>query len=290
MYGGNKSLWIKFAASLKFRALMRESGVVNVSSQLQQLVNSGNLFSSTSEEAKFPYLADNPNANPLYESVVFGTRAEYRINQTLVQYMDGTNSINDDRLPVYAQPSIDAGIYIGKPSGFRDLPSPEWNYTSVSELGLKYLEPTAPAYFVSYTELQFLLAEAAKKGFIGGGDSAAETFYLRGIQSSFDENGIGASGAGYSTQTAVAYTPNTGLDKIALQKWIALYGQGMETWFEWRRTGVPVLTPAIQNDLGSIPVRFTYPNIEESLNGENYKAAVSSQGPDALTTPVWWDN
>ena len=290
MFGGNKSNWIKFAASLKFRALMRESGVVNVSSQLQQLVNSGNLFSSRSEEAKFPYLSDAPNANPLYETVVFGGRAEYRINQTLVEYMDGTNSLNDDRLPVYAQPSIDAGINIGKPSGFRDLPSPEYNYTSVSEIGLKYLAPDAPAYFVSYTELQFLLAEAAKKGFISGGDAAAETFYLRGIESSFTENGVSASYAGYIAQAGVAYTPNTALEKIGLQKWIALYGQGMETWIEWRRTGIPALTPAIENDLGSIPVRFTYPNIEESLNGDNYKAAVSSQGPDLLTTPVWWDN
>jgi len=290
MYGGNKSSWIKFAASLKFRALMRQSGVVNVSSQLQQLVNSGNLFSSRSEEAKFIYLSDDPNANPIYETVVFGGRAEYRLNQTLVQYMDGTNSLNDDRLPVYAQPSIDAGIYIGKPSGFRDLPSPEWNYTSVSEIGTKYLAPEAPAYFVSYTELQFLLAEAAKKGFISGGDAAAETYYLKGIESAFIENGVGASYGTYIAQAGVAYTPNTAIEKIGLQKWIALYCQGMETWIEWRRTGIPALTPAIENDLGSIPVRFTYPNIEESLNGDNYKAAVSSQGADALTTPVWWDN
>ena len=289
LYGGDANKWIKFATSLKFRALMRISGSTNVASQLQAIVNSGNLFSSTDDEAKFAYLGSDPNANPIYETVVFGTRGEYKINQTLVEYMDGTNGMDDPRLPVYAQENED-GIIRGKPSGFRDLPSPDFNYTNVSALGERYLSPTLPGYFLSYTELQFLLAEAASKDFISGGDSAAEAFYLEGISSSMAENGVADSFDAYVSQSAVAYDAAGALNKIALQKWIALYSQGMETWIEWRRTDFPVLTPAAENDLGSIPIRFTYPRDEQSLNRVNYEAAVSGQGEDRLTTPVSWDN
>lgn len=289
LYGGDLAKWRKFAASLKFRALMRISGVSNVSSQIQAVVNSGNLFASKAEEAKFQYLDANPNANPLYETVVFGVRSEYKINQTLVEYLDGTNGINDDRLEVYAQENAD-GVYRGKPSGYRDLPSDDYNYTNVSAIGEKYLEATAPGYFLGYTELQFLLAEAAKKGFISGGDAAAQTYYEAGVSSSFEENGIAGSYPAYIGQSSVAYSPASALERIALQKWIALYGQGMETWIEWRRTGVPALQPAVESTLGSVPVRFTYPRIEQSLNGVNYNAAVSSQGADLLSTSVWWDN
>ncbi|MDB2606496.1 SusD/RagB family nutrient-binding outer membrane lipoprotein [Zobellia sp.] len=289
LYGGNATNWIKFATSLKFRALMRISGISDVSSQIQQTVNSGNLFSSVDEEAKFSYLESDPNANPIFETIVFGTRGEYKINQTLVEYMDGTNGIEDGRLPIYADKN-DAGIVRGKPSGFRDLPSPDFNYTNVSALGERFLSPTLPGYFVSYTEIQFLLAEAAKKGFISGGDSAAETYYLEGIRSSFAENGVSDSYEAYIAQSNVSYDTADALEQIAIQKWIALFSQGMETWIEWRRTDFPVLTPAAENDLGSIPVRFTYPRDEQSLNKVNYDAAVTAQGADALTTPVAWDN
>jgi hypothetical protein len=40
----------------------------------------------------------------------------------------------------------------------------------------------------------------------------------------------------------VVYNPTTGLQQIALQKWISLFNQGSEAYAEWRRTGVPTLT------------------------------------------------
>ncbi|MEO8583094.1 MAG: SusD/RagB family nutrient-binding outer membrane lipoprotein [Flavitalea sp.] len=38
-----------------------------------------------------------------------------------------------------------------------------------------------------------------------------------------------------------------------------------------------------------MPRRLRYPISEQSLNTENYNAAVSVQGPDLLLTRVWWD-
>ena len=95
LYGGDASLWKKFASSLKFRVLMRESGRVDVSGALQALVNAGNLFQSNADEAKLVYLSADPSANPLYESIVFGTRSEWKVNSEIV---DRLTADGDPRL------------------------------------------------------------------------------------------------------------------------------------------------------------------------------------------------
>ena len=83
---------------------------------------------------------------------------------------------------------------------------------------------------------------------------------------------------------------NTGRHSQLAGYWISLFFQGMEAWFDWKRTGYPTLTPAVdnQND-DKIPVRFIYPIIEQSLNAENRADAVSRQGADDLNSRVWWD-
>lgn len=284
IYGGDVSKWRKFAASLKFRALMRMSAKDLRAGEMLALVNSGMLFSSSDDEAKLVYLSAAPNANPIYENVVFGTRGEWKVNSEIVDRMSGSN---DNRLPVVAQVN-DNDEYRGKPSGIADVPSNEYSYANVSPLGEFYLAPELPAVFLSYTELQFLLAEAAKKGYINGGDTAASSYYQAGIASSFADND-GASMGGYYSG-AVVYTSGNALEQIATQKWLGLYGQGMEAWTEWRRTGYPMLTPAEDGAINEIPSRYRYPVIEQSLNAANYSDAANAMGGDNLTSPVWWMN
>ncbi|WP_432708309.1 SusD/RagB family nutrient-binding outer membrane lipoprotein [Pedobacter sp.] len=78
--------------------------------------------------------------------------------------------------------------------------------------------------------------------------------------------------------------------QLVNKKWIALFGQGLEAFAEWRRLDYPELHPAVAGALnGNMPVRFIYPGTEQSLNPENYKAAVANQGPDLLTTQLWFD-
>jgi hypothetical protein len=289
MYGGDVSKWRKFAASLKFRALMRMSGKDARGSEMQALVNSGFLFSSSADDANLVYLSAAPNANPIYESVVFGTRNEWKVNSAIVDRMDGTigGFSADNRLPVIAQPNAD-GVYRGKPSGYNNVPSNDYNYANVSPLGEMYLAPELPAVFLSYTELQFLMAEAAFKGYISGGNSAAASYYQSGIASSFADNGV--SMGGYYTGNVI-FTPGFALEQIATQKWLGLYSQGFEAWTEWKRTRYPNLTPAYEGAINQIPSRLTYPVIEQSLNAANYNAAVSNlPGGDQLTSPVWWMN
>lgn len=282
LYGGDASLWKKFASSLKFRVLMRESGRVDVSGALQALVNAGNLFQSNADEAKLVYLSADPSANPLYESIVFGTRSEWKVNSEIV---DRLTADGDPRLSFYAAKN-DADIYRGKPSGFLNLPSNTYNYTNVSALGSFYLRPELPGYFISNAQLKFLMAEAAQKGWI---NLNAGTLFKEAIAASLDFNGVPAADA-----TAFLATQNLGstnaiaLQQIATQEWIALYSQGVESWNEWRRTGYPVLAPAAEAALNQIPSRYNYPTTEYSINKANVEAAVATQGTDDLTTPIWW--
>tara|TARA_B110000090_G_scaffold149871_1_gene164425 strand:+ start:3013 stop:4428 length:1416 start_codon:yes stop_codon:yes gene_type:complete len=280
MFGGNASKWQKFTNSLKFRSLMRVSAKVSVGGDLQALVNAGNMFSSNDDEAKLIYLSASPNANPLFESVVFGTRGEWKVNSVIVDMMAGSA---DPRLAVIAQLN-DGDIYRGKPSGLVDVPNNDYNYTNVSAIGTFYLAAEAPGYYMSNAELQFLMAEAAQKGYISG---SAATYYNAGMTASFAANN-GVNGADY--MAANTLSAPTALQQIATENWKALFAQGVESWTEQRRTGYPVLAPALQADLSQIPSRYNYPNIESSINAANYSAAVAAQGADNLTTPLWWMN
>lgn len=285
LYQGDASKWLKFAASLKFRCLMRISKPQDVKSALQALVSSGNLFSSISDEAKLVFLPASPEANPIYETIIAGGRGEFKIAKTL---MDQLVNTSDPRLPVYAQKAVASNSYVGKPSGHEESPLPGFGYDEVSSIGTKYLEATAPGYFMSYTELLFLLAEAAQKGYITGGNDAAKSFYEAGIRNSLTENGVADGYAQYVASSGIVFNATDALKQIGTQKWLGLFCQGFEAWTEWRRTGWPALAAAADGYIDQIPSRLKYESNEVSVNGINYQAAVAQQGVDDLTTKIWW--
>ncbi len=287
LYAGDASKWVKFAASLKFRSLMRISAKKDVSSELQALVDGGNLFASVDDEAKLVYLSASPDANPMYETIIGDGRKEFKLAKTLVDYLSENS---DPRLEVYAQPAVNTETYVGKPSGFEESPLPGYGYDDVSAIGTKYLEPTAPGYFISYSELMFFEAEAAHKDYISGGDATAEIYYDKAVRNSFAENGLADVADQYVGLNVFAYDAALALERIGTQKWIALYCQGFEAWTEWRRTGFPVLTPAADGFINQLPSRLRYDSDESSVNGTSYDAAIRQQGPDELTTKIWWMN
>lgn len=111
------------------------------------------------------------------------------------------------------------------------------------------------------------------------------------IKTSFEQYGISSSQ--YATNIAqqnVQYNPSDFKKSIGEQKWIALFGQGLEAFTEWRRLDYPQLSPAVAGTLeGKMPLRFFYPGNEQSLNGKSYQTAIAKQGADELTTRLWFD-
>jgi hypothetical protein len=79
------------------------------------------------------------------------------------------------------------------------------------------------------------------------------------------------------------------MQKIHLHKYYALFLVDMQQWFEYRRTGKPVLPigAGVRNN-GVMPARMTYPVYVQSTNPTNYKNAIAMQGADVISTQVWW--
>ena len=317
LFNGDLDRWQKLANSLRLRVLLRQSAQVDPSAAMSAILNNPNapIFTGNEDQAVFDYLASAPNQQPLF-TTRSGSFDEYRLSQLMENTL---KSLNDNRLYAYAQPTTNSGAglvgapddYVGVPNGLADESALIFNGGSnfVSRVGLLYsclvcddnASPTArQGMIMTYAELQFILAEAAEKGFISGD---AETYYFNGIEASYDyfmqrtalispEISMAVMPADdYFTQEAVAYTGIQAekLEKIGTQKWLALFFNGTEAWAEWRRTGIPELRPGPDALISQVPTRFMYPIEAQSLNGDNYRAAVASQGPDNITTQVWWD-
>jgi len=320
LFGGGASSiikWRKLANSLRLRLLMRISKKKNVNADMQAIVGdpaNNPIFTGNADNAEMKYFTAAPNQFPLYGARV-GSFDEIRVSKTLA---DRLTALNDTRLNVFgraSQSSVTAGTpkIEGIPNGLGDVAALNYNGgpQGVSRVGYTFAclvcndpgqavaDPSAPrAILMNYAELQFILAEGREKGMITTG--SADTYYTNGITANFDywkalvpsQYGLNVNmPAGYLTQAAVAYdgTQADKLAKIALQKWIALYFNGLEAWFDWRRTGMPAIVPGASNLNGDkVPVRYIYPLSEQSLNAANRQKAVTAQGgTDDLNTKMW---
>ncbi|HEX6060234.1 MAG TPA: SusD/RagB family nutrient-binding outer membrane lipoprotein [Gemmatimonadaceae bacterium] len=290
IYAGDLDNWQKFANSLRLRYAMRMSNVDEPTARAEiqaALAEAAGVFESNADNAMLQWPGDGTNDNPFYTN--FRTRDDHRVSATMV---DTLASLSDPRLAVYARPTQDPpNGYVGVPNA---LENPTLlGLTKTSKIGTAFSEQDSPSVLMHYAEVELILAEAAARGFAGVTGTAAE-HYEAGIRASMEMYGIDeADIVAYLGQPEVQLGTGVGgddLTKIALQKWIALYGQGIEAWAEWRRTGVPALEVGPAAIIDEVARRLTYPGTEQSFNGANLDAAVGSlDGGDDLTSRVWWD-
>jgi hypothetical protein len=222
---------------------------------------------------------------------------------------------------VYADQAANSHDWVGLPNGMLSADALGYlgnGLAETSRIGTYFSAPTAPGMLMSYAELLFIKAEAAARGFIPDPDSVAQEAYHAGIRASWDQYNADGTftemleswrstfvGWGmpedadiyeYAWEDFVAwggtydYDPAKALELIGTQKWVAMFDQGIQAAFEWRRTNWPKLTPAISGvNNGKIPVRSQYPSDEVGKNPTNVAAAITHQGADDLNTRVWWD-
>ena len=283
IYQGDVERWRLFANSLRLKAGMRLSEVDpgTAASVVQSAVSDG-VFEFRSDEAALEYPGQFPNQAPW--SLYFEERLnDYRASSTMV---DSLLSLNDPRVSVYFDPAPQDGAFRGKPNGTVDTHGIP--YATLSDIGSFYRETQdLPSWIMTVEEVLFFKAEAAARGWIGGDPG---TYYADAIRHSMERHGIAdADIDAYLAQPEVQFDPMRWKEQIALQKWFALFQNGMESWAEYRRLDLPDLEPGPAAVMPMVPLRAPYPAHEEDLNNQNLQAARSRQGGDDADVAVWWD-
>lgn len=327
VYAGDVHKWVVYANSLMLRLAMRvyyADAALSKKYALQAINHSYGVMKTKDDEAKMERGASLEFKNNL--DVLINQYNECRMGSSMLAYLGG---YQDPRLPKYFNTSTVSqavtvgtyGKYSGVPTG-HDVSSND----AFKDSSRPAITSTTPTYWMRASEVYFLLAEAALHGFAVGG--TAESLYEKGIEMSFEENGIASSEvadymssglkpSAYSfhltnpgvnvdvpavteATTAWSGTDEEKLEKIMIQKWIALYPNGQEAWTEYRRTGYPKLHSAISNysngevdsEVGIRRMRFPTnksTSAEDIANLESARKLLRG-GLDKAGTRLWWDN
>ena len=157
-------------------------------------------------------------------------------------------------------------------------------------------KPLFPTILMTSADSHFMIAEAIVKG-LASGD--ANNYYQIGLEkamaiwetsttSDFLDSNMGSLNG----------TVEENLEKIATQRWLVNYTNGYESWSIVRDTGYPTaaVITSDNNDIYSFAgemnglqaQRLRYGTSVYGSNGENVNIAVSKQGPDNMTTKLWF--
>jgi hypothetical protein len=333
LYGGDVAQWKKLGYSLMVRVAMRmtKANATLAKTYTEKAAAAGTMTSYTDNALVRGDIAfgdtQNATTNALLTTDDF---REVKWSKTLIDYLRTTN---DPRLSAIAEiPQAGAAnnanqaltgdntasIQRGLPNGYdqtggtldirkrSDYPGPTGPTGDQAILGnysrprlAVYIQRAAPNFLLTYAETELLLAEAATRGWSVGANAA--THYANGVRGAMLSLSQMNSAATISQGTIDAYVlanplgATAPLQQINEQYWLETCTtfNFIEGWFNWRRSGFPVLTPVNYPGNvtgGTIPRRLIYPNTEVSNNPAGYAAGVASlTGGDLLTSRVWWD-
>lgn len=292
LYANNVSMWKKFANSLKLRILLRTSkrSDFNAYAEIKKILDNPTaypVFASNADNAVLKLTGVTPLMSPWGRPVDF---TSYRAVGKF--FLDTLNVWNDPRRAKFATQARNAAGsasigYAGIPSGY-NANGASFNYIpSNVNVALVTASQTAPVlnFIMTYAEVEFIRAEVELA--FSKNNANAKAAYERGVKAAIEQWGL-TMATDYFTNASVAF--NNTLQRIMMQKYYALYFIDYQQWFEYRRTGMPVL-PKEAGMLNNkqMPVRFLYPLVVRSNNPDNYRLAVETQGADNINTRLWWE-
>ncbi len=328
-YGGSVSSWIKFANTLKVRMGITIADFDETLAKTAVEEGVKGCFTSAADNCLFSYATSAPNYSPLYEDLVASDRDDFIPANTFVNAMQGlddprlTSYFNNpvvfpfptdkegNKLDSVVTADVVAGIRFTDENGIEEYRVAPFTMSAANDTKLTYInggkygygasyaayshiadrikEPTFEGIILTYSELQFYLAEAAARGF--NVTNSAEEYYNEGIKASFTFWGTeGVDDYLQSPKVAYATAEGDWKQKIAIQSWLASYTRGLVGYNTWRRLDYPILNiPQNVESYDDIPVRFTFPVNEQTLNDVNWKAASDAIGGDLISTKVFWD-
>lgn len=299
IYHGDMHSWAQFANSIKLRMLIRMSDTGQdqyIQNQIDLILANGAGFIEENVTANPGYSDNAGQQSPFYGYLGFGPnnaaldRRDYTVATDYI--IETLTAFDDPRLSRLYSPAPTGGAFKGAPQT-TILPGTGFTSNDLSHVGPGLLvssEQDQPIMLES--EVLFLLSEAALRGFIDGGETAAQDYYQMAIEQSFAYLGVESpviSAETYYSQPIenVSWEASSNkLEAIITQKWIALNGtSSIESWVEWIRTGYPDNLPIPEESDGVRPVSLLYPLSEIGRNSENVPPQTQD---DAFTNYPFW--
>ncbi len=321
MYNGSVENWIRFANSLRLRLALRISKIDpdKAKAEAEAAVASGVMISNEQNAAVLKSLSGN-DTNGLAQVAVWN---EFSMSSTIASYLKG---YEDPRLSIYFQPSLDGKAFNSVRNGATstDLGNVRNQSRANSNVGTYWVKYNGEVLEGNFTqslhvmcaaESFFLRAEGALNGWNMG--AGAQDLYQQGITLSMEQWKVSdqAAVSRYLSSEKKPVAPGdfhdspavSGIsvkwgnstdvqrEQIGVQKWLAVYPDGMEAWAEYRRTGYPKMYTVVQSDNPDLPngtfiKRLPYPLTEVTDNlTELTKGRVLLGGPDNAATQLWWD-
>ncbi|PCH76631.1 MAG: hypothetical protein COB98_05670 [Flavobacteriaceae bacterium] len=301
--GGDIDKWIKLNNSLRLRFAMRISDANSelAKTTLKEIVNRPLVLTNEDnilEEAKGPDGLNTNGGDGKFIGRAFKDLNHYAYAGKIM--VDIMNESKDPRRAFYFSKNED-GDYVGVPSSPRTKPSGSdittKEYSKINHELIKDNE-FLPGIVITASEVYFLLAEAAMKGYISGN---AKEYYDEGLRTSIqfyynlvklNTNAnpmlpVTSDVDNFINSSTVKHDGT--IKQLATQKWIH-FGviQAKEGYADYRRFDYPILEVnyPVVGDLMEMPLRITIPDGERLRNEENYRKI---QAADKVDNRVWWD-
>lgn len=298
VYGGDMSLWRRFANSLKLRTLMMiRNNDVSVDSDIQALLSQP-LIRENAQEADIPFFNTANNENNLWKlNNMFGGFTNAMNGNEFVfagdTFVNMMKAVNDPRLATYFEFAVND--FNTSPDGggaatteyFGQLPGhTDWNDAHSSMLSQNIIRTDWPSRMATAAETWLYEAEyLASTGDLNG----AHTSYVAGIQRALDYfDGKPGAIAAADKQSYLAALPQSftsqlaALDAIHAQEYFEVFDRSPENWVYWRRTHYPALPLPEQAVLGDVIRRYPMPPDEVSANP-------SAPSGIQLDLPMWFE-
>ena len=304
-FQGDLEKWKRFGNSVRLRLAIRLSNVDPTKGQAEAVaaINAG-VMQSNADNVSIPIWATGFND---YLHKMAREWDNIRISKTFTDLLYSEAGFEDPRAPQWltyeaGSPLADSGVFEGLINGYDLVPESAIDYATLN------LESSYPGFsgdgarnllympIMFYSEVLFIQAEAALRGWTGGD---ANALYKAGIQASMDLVGVDPADA---TAYIDAIPELTGtneqqLKQLITQKYIANFPNGIESWVDFRRTDYPDITLPIDGVSSNASVaqgtwvkRIRYPNsVHDNEPDDILPAGRKTIAEDRMDIRLWWD-
>ncbi|MFD2036232.1 SusD/RagB family nutrient-binding outer membrane lipoprotein [Belliella marina] len=322
VYNGNVAKWRKLVNSFFLKVLINldrkaDDPDLGVKSKFQQILSGKPIFEGNNDNFQLTYSDKENQRYPFYKLgnnfIIY--------NMVGSPIIDSLKSHGDYRLFHYAKPTsvrLNQGISPADWEAYEGI-DPSVSFTALSQiasggdystLNERYTEipEGEPTFHLSYAEVNFIIAEAAARGWVGAN---ARQYYEEGIRAAMQfvashtpDQEMFHKGRKITNDYINTYLGSEKvlfasdvqgqIKQIVFQKYLSNFLQSpFEGYFENRRTGIPEFpidpTTNLNEVSDQMPKRWMYSQAELNFNTEHVNQAIQRQfaGNDHVNALMW---